>query len=165
MGFARPAIVIMLGFLLLPWMAPPGAAGGAGLHPWRIETSGASQPLFDIACLSALRCKAVGAAGTIRYTRDGGRTWRPQRNPLQGTATSLSRIACVPPRTCYVLAPPATVLVTHDGGASWAARTLPVTATTPTDATCMNATTYEQRGRFNLCRSGLTGIACPNART
>ena len=79
-----------------------------------------------MACLSALRCEAVGAAATVVATADGGRTWRPQADPLRGSSAALYAIACVAPSSCYVIARPDTILVTHDGGASWSRHVLPV---------------------------------------
>lgn len=132
---------------------------------WAKQTSGTAQPLFDVSCFTAMRCKAVGSAGTILYTRDGGSTWRGQSNPLVGSATSLSRIECVAPRSCYAIGPPSTVLVTHDGGATWTSHTLPVVVSSSIITNCINASTYPMRGRVNLCRSGLTDVSCTSATT
>lgn len=136
---------------------PPGA--------WHAEVSGTQQRLDDVACLSALRCEAVGEAGTILSTADGGTTWRAQANPLQGSSSVLYRIACVAPSSCYAVARPDTILVTHDGGASWSRHVLPVgvSGANLTDAACLPAYT-PIGGREALCRLGLLDIACVNAR-
>ena len=105
-----------------PVMGSPQAGAG----PWRAENSCTSQRLYGVACLSALRCEAVGAAGTIVSTADGGRTWRAQADPLRGSSAALYAIACAAPGSCYVIARPDTILVTHDGGASWSRHVLPV---------------------------------------
>ena len=96
--------------------------------------------LYDVACLSALRCEAVGAAGTILSTGDGGRTWRAQANPLRGSSTPLYAIACAAPSSCYVIARPDTIVVTHDGGASWSRHVLPVgvSGADLTDQACLS---------------------------
>src|SRR5215831_8052536 len=56
--------------------ARPGAPGtgrsAVTSGAWRAESTGTRQPLYAVACLSALRCEAVGAAGTILSTGDGG---------------------------------------------------------------------------------------------
>jgi len=122
--------------------------------------------LYDVACLSALRCEAVGTAGTIVATADGGRTWRQQANPLRGSAKTLYQIACVAPGSCYVIARPDTVLVTHNGGATWNRHVLPVgvSGTNLTDQACLTAYTPGLIGRYPLCRLGLLDIACVSAR-
>jgi photosystem II stability/assembly factor-like uncharacterized protein len=144
---------------------PVTGSSQAGSGVWRAENSGTRQRLYDVACLSALRCEAVGAAGTIVSTADGGRTWRAQANPLRGSATALYRIACVAPGSCYVIARPDTILVTHDGGASWSRHVLPVgvSGTNLTDKACLAAYTPSS-GRPALCRLGLLDIACVSAR-
>jgi photosystem II stability/assembly factor-like uncharacterized protein len=140
-----------------------GHAGGA----WQAQRSGTTQPLYGVSCFTALRCKAVGAAGTMLYTKNGGAAWHPQRNPFQGTGMMLYRIACMAPSTCYVIARPNTILVTHDGGASWSSHVIPVPGigTSLTDPTCLGAQAFDNRGRLTVCRVGLLDIACVNART
>ena len=138
----------------------------AGSGTWRVENSGTRQRLYDVACLSALRCEAVGTAGTIVATANGGRTWRAQANPLRGSAKPLYQIACVAPGSCYVIARPDTILVTHNGGAAWSRRVLPVgvSGTDLTDQTCLTAYTPGLIGRPALCRLGLLDLACVSAR-
>jgi photosystem II stability/assembly factor-like uncharacterized protein len=142
----------------------PAHAGGAPAT-WHTEISGTTQPLYAIACITTARCTAVGAAGTILSTQNGGQTWTRQHSSLDGSTTVITRIACIAQRACYAIAPPSTILVTHNGGATWTSRTLPVSATAPIDATCVSANAYSIRGRVNLCRSGLTGVACTDAQT
>jgi hypothetical protein len=143
---------------------PVTGSSHAGAGPWRAENSGTSQRLYGVACLSALRCEAVGAAGTIVATADGGRTWRAQANPLRGSSTALYAIACVAPSSCYVIARPDTILVTHDGGASWSRHVLPVgvSGADLTDQACLPPYT-PIAGRPALCRLGLLDIACVSA--
>jgi len=144
-----------------PVTAPAQTASGT----WRAENSGTGQRLYDVACLSALRCEAVGAAGTIVSTVNGGRTWRVQANPLRGSPQTLYAIACVAPGSCYVIARPDTILVTHDGGATWSRHVLPVgvPGTSLTDRACLPDYT-PIAGRPALCRLGLADIACVSAR-
>ena len=131
-----------------------------------VASSGTRQPVYDVACLSALRCEAVGAAGTILATTDGGRKWRAQANPLSGSATPLYAIACVAPSSCYVIARPDTILITHDGGATWIRHVLPVgvSGTTLTDQACLPIYATIS-GRPSECRLGLLDIACVSAST
>jgi Photosynthesis system II assembly factor YCF48 len=142
------------------------AAGSSQAAPggWRTENSGTRQRLYDVACLSALRCEAVGAAGTIVATVNGGRTWRAQANPLRGSSTPLYQITCVAPSTCYVIARPNTILVTHNGGASWSRHVLSVgvSGNNLTDQACLPG--YAPiSGRPAECRLGLLDTACISA--
>jgi photosystem II stability/assembly factor-like uncharacterized protein len=118
-----------------------------------------------VACLSPLRCEAVGQAGTILSTTDGGTTWRAQVNPVHDSSKALYRIACVAPSSCYIIARPNTVLVTHDGGTSWSSVVLPVGASGSnlTDDACLPLYTPIS-GRPSLCRLGLLDIACVNSQ-
>src|SRR5580692_1314586 len=179
-GPARAAVCFCAGAVVLAgcYGSPAGQqarAGGstpvtgssqAGSGVWRAENSGTRQRLYDVACLSALRCEAVGAAGTIVSTANGGRTWRAQANPLRGSSTALYQVACVAPGSCYVVARPDTIRVTHDGGAAWSRHVLPVgvSGTNLTDKACLTAYTPGIIGRPALCRLGLLDIACVSAR-
>ncbi len=128
-----------------------------------MQASGTQNRLNDVACLSALRCEAVGDAGTIVSTIDGGAAWQARATPPNGASSVLYRIACVAPSSCYVIARPDTVLVTHDGGATWTGHALPVGASSNlTDASCLP--NYTPIGRREaLCRLGLLDIACVSA--
>jgi len=130
---------------------------------WRADTSGTQQPLYAVACLSALRCEAVGAAGTIVSTGDGGAAWRAQANPLQGSSKILYRIACGAPSSCYVIARPDTILVTHDGGATWSSHVLSLAGagTSLTSQACPPGPAGAVSGQ--PCRLGLLDIACVSA--
>jgi photosystem II stability/assembly factor-like uncharacterized protein len=147
--------------------ALPSDAGGA----WRALKSGTTQPLYGVACFTALRCKVVGAGGTIRYTKNGGNTWQAQMNPFQGSSTILYRITCLAPSTCYVIARPNTILVTHNGGATWSSHVIPASipssgiGTNLTDPSCLSRLSYNTRSRMTVCRVGLLDISCVNART
>jgi photosystem II stability/assembly factor-like uncharacterized protein len=143
-------------------------AGAAASQPggaWRMADSGTSEPLYAVSCLTASRCFAVGAGGTIRSTADGGTTWRTQASPVQGTATVLYRIACEAPSTCYVIARPGTVLVTHDDGATWQAHPVHLTASGAglTDRACLSENQPGLSGRFGFCQLGLLDISCVSA--
>ncbi len=144
--------------------AAQAASGSDSSSTWRTQTSGTSQRLYDVACLSTLRCEAVGAAGTILSTTNGGRTWRPQANPLRGSATPLYAITCVAPSSCYAIGRPNTILVTHNDGASWRRHVLSgVSGTTLIDQGCLP--NYAPiAGRAALCRLGLLDVSCVSAR-
>jgi hypothetical protein len=145
--------------------APVTASSTTGSGTWRAENSDTRHRLYDVACLSALRCEAVGTAGTIVATANGGKTWRQQANPLRGSAATLYQIACVAPSSCYIIARPDTILVTHNGGATWSRHILPVgvSGANLTDKACLPLYTAIS-GRSALCRLGLLDIACVSAR-
>ena len=163
------AAAVLLAGCGSPGQARPGASGTGGSRvtpgAWRAESSGTRQSLYAVACLSALRCEAVGAAGTIVSTGDGGATWRAQASPLHGSSTILYRIACVAPSSCYVIARPGTILVTHDGGATWSSHVLPLAGTGGdlTDRSCLAGSGSGLGGRYAVCRLGILDIACVSA--
>jgi hypothetical protein len=124
---------------------------------WQAQNSDTRHRLYDVACLSALRCEAVGTAGTIVFTADGGRIWRQQANPLRGSSATLYQITCVAPSSCYVIARPDTILVTHNSGATWSRHVLPV-GTEVTDQACLGFSPIA--GQYSACRLGLLDISC-----
>jgi photosystem II stability/assembly factor-like uncharacterized protein len=120
---------------LTPLLAQTSSAVAAG--PWKVRPSGTTAALYDIACPTTARCYTVGAASTIRATRNGGTTWTAQSSGL-GSAVTLSHIACPGPLTCYAIALPSTVLVTHNGGTTWVKHTVPAG---PTAVSCTGVNT------------------------
>ena len=148
--------------LALALAAVLGCAASASAAPagWSAERSGTTATLDDVGCLTATHCFAVGAAGTLLATTDGGRSWHHAARP---TRAPLYRIACAPPASCYVLARPGTVLVTHDAGAHWAAHALPVHGPGLTQPGCVigDGTSPRQTS----CQLGLLDISCPSALT
>jgi hypothetical protein len=142
-----------------PAASTPAAPAPAASH---VEGSGTTRTLYDIGCLTASRCFAVGDAGTLLATADGGRTWSREASPAG--AAPLYRIACAPPASCYVIAQPGTILVTHDAGAHWAARALPVHVPGLTLAGCVVGDASNPQGEVP-CRLGLLDISCPSALT
>jgi len=168
----RPAVLrtSAIAMLLALCCTLGNMTAGASASPppdgaWRMADSGTSEPLYAVSCLTASRCFAVGAGGTIRYTADGGTTWRTQASPVQGAATVLYRIACEAPSTCYVIARPGTVLVTHDAGATWQAHPLHLAESGPdlTDPACLSDNEPGLSGRFGFCQLGLLDISCVSA--
>jgi photosystem II stability/assembly factor-like uncharacterized protein len=150
-----------------PALQPSLSAGTATPQSWQARSSGTARPLFAVSCFDALRCKAVGAGGTIRYTKDGGKTWRAQSNPLSGSSTTLYRISCLGRSTCYVIGRPNLVLVTHNGGVSWSVHVIPLSGVTSslTDTACVSGQEGDLRTRPALCRLGLLDLACISTST
>jgi Photosynthesis system II assembly factor YCF48 len=146
--------------------APASSAPATAASAASNAESGTTSTLYDVACLTASRCFAVGDAGTLLATTDGGRAWQREASPAGAAgaagAAPLYRIACAPPASCYVIARPGTILVTHDAGAHWAARTLPVNVPGIALAGC--AVGDPSVGEIP-CRLGLLDISCPSALT
>lgn len=134
---------------------------------WAAQSSGTSQALFAVSCFDASRCKAVGAGGTLLYTKNGGATWRIQNNPLTGSSSTLYRIDCVGQSTCYVIGRPNIILVTHNGGVTWSTHRLsvPGVGADLTSSACVASQSGDLRGRLALCRLGLLDVACISAST
>src|SRR5260370_4825660 len=128
---------------------------------WHTERAGTTNALYDIGCLTASRCFAVGDAGTLLATTDGGRTWHSEATP---SGAPLYRIVCAPPASCYVIARPDTIVVTHDAGAHWAARTLPVHVPGLTLPGCVTGEATLPQGE-TPCPLELLAVSCPSART
>jgi photosystem II stability/assembly factor-like uncharacterized protein len=136
----------------------PAASAPAASHA---EGSGTTSTLYDVGCLTVSHCFAVGDAGTLLATTDGGLIWHREASP---TGAPLYRVACVPPASCYVIARPGTILVTHDAGAHWAARALPVHVPGLALAGCVVGDASNPQGEVP-CRLGLLDISCPSALT
>jgi photosystem II stability/assembly factor-like uncharacterized protein len=144
----------------------PAAATSMPAAGWHAESSGTTSTLYDVGCLTASHCFAVGAlsataGGTLLATADGGRTWSREASL---TAAPLYRIACAPPASCYVIARPGIILVTHDAGVHWATRTLPVDVPALALAGCVIGDGTSPQGE-TPCQLGLLDISCPNALT
>jgi photosystem II stability/assembly factor-like uncharacterized protein len=52
------------------------------------EDSGTTSTSYDVGCLTASRCFAVGAAGTLLATADGGRTWQRETSIYCGSSAA-----------------------------------------------------------------------------
>jgi Photosynthesis system II assembly factor YCF48 len=147
--------------LALAAVASCAAQSSAAAQPagWHAQRSGTTSTLYDAGCLTATHCFAVGDAGTMLATTDGGSSWHREASPVQAP---LYRIACAPPASCYVIARPGTIVVTHDAGAHWTAHVLAVHVPGLTLAGCTigDGTSL---GGLTPCRLGLLDIACPSA--
>jgi hypothetical protein len=86
--------------------------------------------LNGITCVSVTVCYAVGTAGTILSTSDGGRTWTNQSNPIRGNRLiDLCGVACPSRSVCYAAGGHGTMLKTADGGRTWREQRTPLTGT------------------------------------
>jgi photosystem II stability/assembly factor-like uncharacterized protein len=100
--------------LLLVLVVPVPSAGAAG-H-WTSQDSGATQRLEDIAFVDSEVGWAVGYAGTILHTVDGGATWTSQTS---GTIERLYGVDFSDGMTGWAVGNAGTILHTADGGATW----------------------------------------------
>ncbi|MGH3205132.1 MAG: WD40/YVTN/BNR-like repeat-containing protein [Streptosporangiaceae bacterium] len=156
------ALAVVVGCAARTPAAPaPAGSAAAGSAPAGSHTggSGTTSTLYDIGCLTASRCFAVGDTGTLLATTDEGRSWHREASP---TGAPLYRIACVPPASCYVIARPDTIVVTHDAGAHWAARALAVHVPGLALPGCVIGDAPHGE---TPCRLGLLDISCPSALT
>ncbi|HTX26297.1 MAG TPA: YCF48-related protein [Streptosporangiaceae bacterium] len=157
----RMTLVVLAALAAVAGCATSAPAAPAPAR-WHAEGSGTTSTLYDVGCLSASRCFAVGAAGALLATTDGGGTWSREASPAG--AAPLYRIACAPPSSCYVIAQPGTIVVTHDAGAHWAARALPVDVPGLVLPGCVVGDASNPQGEVP-CRLGLLDISCPSALT
>jgi photosystem II stability/assembly factor-like uncharacterized protein len=104
------------------------AVGGKGVilkttssgASWFPVTSGTTQRLNAIDCVSDTTCRVVGEGGTLRKTTDGGNTWVAEAS---GTTASLLDIEMLDADTGWI-AGQGVVLKTIDAGGSWLPQTL-----------------------------------------
>src|SRR5215211_7535548 len=87
--------------------APPVAAAS-----WSTDSSGTSQNLWGVACVSSSFCKAVGDSGTIRSWN--GSSWTADSS---GTTQSLNAVACASTTFCKAVGNGGTILAWN--GSSW----------------------------------------------
>ena len=105
-------------FLVLPAQAL--AAGG-----WQARMSGTTSDLGGLAA-TAGHLWAVGAAGTILTTQNGGVSWAAEAS---GAAQDLHGVAFADASHGWAVGAAGTILATSDGGANWAAQSSGTSAT------------------------------------
>ena len=101
---------------------------------WQTQSSGTTQNLTNVDCVSAGVCVAVGTGGTIRRTTNAGQSWSPA--PITTTA-NLGVLNCLPDGTCYTYDTNGNLFKSSDSGASWASTYY--TSSTPTGLSCPDA--------------------------
>lgn len=79
-------------------------------------TSGPPPAIDAVSCATASSCVAVGGAGGIEVSHNGGRTWAKATVP---TRHFIYGVACPTTKRCVVAGDAGTVLVTEDGGRKW----------------------------------------------
>ena len=83
---------------------------------WTIQVSGTTNNLFDVSFPDPLRGWAVGEAGTIVHTSDGGATWTLQAG---GTDFELAEVVFTDANNGWAVGKFGTILHTSDGGRTW----------------------------------------------
>jgi photosystem II stability/assembly factor-like uncharacterized protein len=83
---------------------------------WSAQASGTSVLLSAMTARDSSHVWAVGQAGTIRYTNNGGATWAAQAS---GTGEDLQGISSTGPTRVWAVGDHGEVRMTANGGASW----------------------------------------------
>jgi photosystem II stability/assembly factor-like uncharacterized protein len=140
---------------------------------------GTTQTMDSISCTSASTCEAVGGAGTILGTTNGGQTWLPQAS---GSTATLDGVSCSG-SDCVAVGTTGTILATTNGGTNWASQPSGVTVTlasaacdsggcvvvgsAPSGGTGTILTAANGGGSWTAATSGvstsLTGVACESS--
>jgi len=165
------ALLLALAALALP------SAARAAYAPWAPQTSGTTQPLYGVWFADESAGWAVGSAGTILHTVDGGTAWKAQASK---TTQSLNAVAFTG-AAGWAVGNGGTILHTTNGGGTWTAQKSGTTQSLHGVA-CASATTgWAVGGRGTVLRtrdggktwtaqeSGtkntLSGVASANAST
>ncbi len=85
---------------------------------WTNATTGTTN-LYGVTCVSMADCVAVGAAGTVLHTTNGGATWMSEVPP---TGENLLGVSCPVVEECVAVGGAGTVLTSSDGGSTWTVR-------------------------------------------
>src|SRR5216684_3696620 len=87
---------------------------------WTVQARGRSDPLYAVSFVNAVTGIAVGSAGTILRTQDGGGPWTAQAS---GTSNDLYGVSFVDANTGTAVGYAGTILYTTDGGEAWTLQT------------------------------------------
>ncbi len=160
------------------YSSTPGASGSiTPVSTWTLRTSSTTNRLHSIACVNSTTCTAVGDAGTIVATTDGGSSWSTQNSKTQSW---LYGVSCPGPTTCIAVGGSGTILRTTDGN-TWS-RQASGTSNSLWGISCVNATTCYTAGDSGTIlmtanggstwsalgsgtSSSLRSIACPSTTT
>lgn len=92
-----------------------------GGNSWTAQNSGTATHLQSIAAWNVEQAVVAGNRGTLRFTADGGKTWRNSEAPLALPAPKIVRVRIAGPGTAWAVGEMATVLVSSDYGKTWKA--------------------------------------------
>ncbi|UMY67158.1 MULTISPECIES: YCF48-related protein [unclassified Flavobacterium] len=101
--------LLLLLLLSLPFSASYG-------QWWTPQSSGTSQPLNDVFCLTPEEVVVVGESGTILKTTNGGTSWSTRAS---GSASSLYRVQFLDALQGVAVGSGGTILKTSDAGETW----------------------------------------------
>ena len=104
----------------------PGAARAATYNTWTKQTSGTTSTLYGINFINASNGWLVGAAGTTRYTTNGGTTWTAQTS---GVTTTLQGVYFTDANNGWSVGTGGVIRHTTNGGTTWTAQTSNTTQT------------------------------------
>jgi len=88
-------------------------------HVWTSQGSGTANSLLGASFIDNEHGWAVGGAGTILSTSDGGRHWSPQNS---GTGETLMSVSFVDRLHGWAVGTNGTIVVSADGGVTWTAQ-------------------------------------------
>ena len=94
----------------------PTSGATSPLGVWLPQTSGTTQALHGIHFVNAKVGWAVGAAGTILSSLDGGTTWIQQSS---GVSETLQAVHFVDASSGWAIGDAGTIIHTTDGGQIW----------------------------------------------
>jgi photosystem II stability/assembly factor-like uncharacterized protein len=82
---------------------------------WKTQRSGSTQDLFAAWAVSEREAFVAGAAGTILYTNDGGKTWQSQQSQVTQNLTAILGEAA----DIFVVGTKGVLLYTKNAGETW----------------------------------------------
>lgn len=118
-GFPRTAIVLAVCGLVIVLAAVASTGQGSPDSEWSASDLGTTASLLDVAQPDGSHVYAVGEAGTVFGSSDGGESWH-QLDP--GTGEDLYAVSFTDAETGWVAGEAGTVSYTDDGGETWTAR-------------------------------------------
>ena len=148
------------------------------LLTWTKATSGTTNMLDSVTCLSTTFCMASGQNGTIDIFN--GSTWTPTTG--NGGGVFLASVTCVDTSTCYAAGKQGVTIATTNGGASWTQQAGGGTTQQMNSVSCADANTCVAVGNAGTVlrtsnggqtwlsqvsgtTSNLNGVSCRSATT
>lgn len=106
---------------------------------WTVMTSGTTNFLNDVTCLSTTNCVAVGQNGTVDIYN--GTTWTPTTG--NGGTGTLASVSCTDGNTCTAVGKNGITIATTNGGTTWTQQAGGGTTQTMNGISCAsNSTCY-----------------------
>ncbi len=102
-----------------------------GGETWASGETGTRSLLYGVSMADERKGWAVGQAGIILRTEDGGLTWTPQESPKAGDGSHLFAVHAIDANTAWSVGEWGTRIFTDDGGKSWQDFSLTITEEHP----------------------------------